>query len=157
MLESPSLLVRPPDAAAVRAVVEPATGAPLGSARRRRGRGFWGRWFGRPVLEVREHEDEPLLFTVRRCWGWPGGREVRDADGRFVGTLRGWCIWDRFGRPLAGRAAPGGPGYEELGSPEGRVLAILHYEISGIRLSFTPEVAADPFAKMLVLAAALEW
>jgi len=148
MLESPSLLVRPPDAAAARAIVEPQGGAPLGVARRRGG--WWGCWLGRPVLEVREHEDEPLLFTVRRLWLWPGGREVRDADGRPLGTVRAGRVWDRFGRPLACRAG------EAFGGADGRVLALLRREPDGVRLTFTPEVEADPLVKMLLLASALD-
>ncbi len=63
--------------------------------------GPWWRVFGRDVLAVHEHEDEPLLFTVRRAWSLLPRREVRDADGQRVGSLLGRLVQDRYGQTLA--------------------------------------------------------
>src|SRR5262245_8696869 len=90
-----------------RAIVAPG-GRPLGRARWVRpgtGRG-WG-WWRRAVLEVREHEDEPLVFTLRRCWTLAPWYEVRDADERTVGYLIGPLVQDRYLNKLALRRREG--------------------------------------------------
>ena len=62
MLEQQLLVLRPNPAPMPETLVEAATGAPLGFTRWQP-RGSWlARWFLGPVMEVREHEDEPLLF-----------------------------------------------------------------------------------------------
>jgi len=82
-------------------------------------------------------------------------REVCDADGHHVGILAGPQVRDRFGRNLAvlqrernGRAAV-------FRSPDGRSLGRVTADADGVRVAFGPAVAGDPFAKMLLLAAAL--
>jgi hypothetical protein len=85
-----------------RAVLDALTGMPLGFAGwRRRGGRLWPRWLSRPVLEVHESDDAPLLFTVHGLWGLSSRWEVRDADGNVLGLLCGPLIKDRFGRNLA--------------------------------------------------------
>jgi hypothetical protein len=67
------------------------------------------------------------------------GRRLRDRYGRALARAR----------PLAGR-----PGYV-FATPDGEALAEWEPGAGGPRLTFRPEVAEDPFAKMLLLAAAL--
>jgi hypothetical protein len=151
MLENPVLVLRPGAAPGAREIVAADTATPLGHA-------WWvrpGGWLARPILAVHEHEDRPLLFTVRRCWGlWPV-REVRDAEGRRVGFVSGRQVRDRYGRRVAqARPLADRTGYVFL-DPEGQALADLGPGQGGPHLTFRPEVAHDPFAKMLLLAAAL--
>jgi hypothetical protein len=148
MLEYATLLLRPPDAHSIQAIVDPSTGAPAGFVRPRPG-GFWERWLAGPVLEVREHEDASLLCVVR-CGRFRGGRQVYDADGRRVGAVRGRRLEDRRGRVLAVR----GTG-DVFRDAEGQPLAELRPGKEGLSVGFTEAIAADPFAKMLVLAAAV--
>jgi hypothetical protein len=153
MLERPELLLA--YAAGVRwSIADPETGVVLGFARRDSGGGppWWG-VLGPSVLAVHEQEDEPLVFTVRRAWGlWPR-REVRDADGHAVGSLRGGAVLDARGRPLAvAERAGDGDVYRGRGGEE---LAVLTPTSGGLRLTFHPGVR-DPFLRMLLLAAALD-
>jgi hypothetical protein len=149
MLERGVLLVRPPPASAVRAIVDADSGAPLGFARREAPRS-WCRPFARAILAVHEHEDAPLLFTVRRAWGLLPRREVRDADGHPVGSLLGRAVHDRHGRRLAALYG------EVFRGRDQRPLAELTAGEEGTRVAFSPDIAGEPFLKMLLLAAALE-
>ncbi len=147
MLERGRLLVRDAGGGA-RAIVDAATGAPLGSARPAAPGPTW--LPGRPVLEVREDGDAPLLFTVRRDW-WPLARhEVRDADGRLVGRLAGPLVTGYAGLPVAARGSDGA-----YRAADGRVLARVERGRAGVEVSFAEEADADPFLRMLLLAAAL--
>lgn len=155
MLEHATLLLRPPDPSMVQAVADPATGASLGFARRRPP-GLWERWLGGWVVEVYEQEDASLLCTIRRGWLRPQCRLVYDADEQGVGVVRGRRLEDRRGRVIALRwqdAAGKGDVYRD---PAGRPLATVRPGRDGLAVAFTEEVTADPFAKMLVLAAALQ-
>lgn len=96
MLEHAMLLLRRLDSSAVQAVVEPSTYAPLGFVRLRP-RGLLESWFAGPLLEVREHEDESLLCTIRNSRLRPYTRLVYDADDRGVGVVRGRRLEDRNG------------------------------------------------------------
>lgn len=108
-----------------------------------------------PALETRESGDEPLLFTLRRAWTlWPAW-DVCDAEGERVGRLIGERVLDRWDHPLARRvaAAPGrGGAYHD---PLNLVLAWWLDDPAGTRLTFRPTAQADPFLKMLLLAAVL--
>jgi hypothetical protein len=155
MLEHSTLLVRPRGAAPVQAIVAADTGAPLGLARWTGGEAppWW--WpFDNRVLAVHEYEDEPLLFTVRRCWGLVSCQEVRDAEGHRVGTLAGSRVRNRFGRKLAVlcREGRGTWAFRGLG---GEPLARVTGDERGRQVAFGPGVEGDPFAKMLLLAAVL--
>jgi hypothetical protein len=154
MLEEPVLLLGPSDTLMTRAVVS-AAGAPLGWARWRAPGPWWRRWLTRRVLEVHEHEDDPLLFTVRRCRTILPWHEVRDADGRRVGFLLGGRVGDRAGQRVAVRQRLGDGETQVFRTPDGRTLAEVSGDEGGLRLSFAPAVAHDPFAKMLLLAAVL--
>jgi hypothetical protein len=151
MLEYPTLLLPPRGASATQAIVDASTGAPLGRARWRGGP-WWERLLC-PTLAVHEHEDEPLLFTVRRCWGLRPRHEVRDAEGRRVGFLQGPRVRNRFGRELAVlRQEEGGAAFR---TPDGRSLALLTAGPEGVQVAFSTDIDAEPFVKMLLLAAAL--
>src|SRR5262249_50101744 len=115
--------------------------------------GLW-RWLNRPILEVHEQEEAPLLFTVHYRWGWPGRLEIRDAEDCIVGALIGRFILNEFSRRIAERR-PMGHGMLGLVGPKGETLATLTQIDAGLRLEFRPEVENDPFLKMLLLAAAL--
>jgi hypothetical protein len=156
MLEARALLIRAGDAAGVRAIADAATGAPLGYARPApaNGRPWWRRLPG-PAVEVREQEDEPLLFTVRRAWSLLPRYEVRDAEGGWVGTLQGPFLEDRYGRRLAAvRPGPAPDVWVVCGS-DGRELAALVGRGGGVEVRFAEAVEEEPFAKMMLLAAAL--
>src|SRR4051812_33817033 len=99
MLERARLLVRDTLADGSQPIEDPATGVPLGSARPSAGPALWP--LARQVWEVREAEDAPLVFTVRRAWSLLSRYEVRDAEGRPVGSLAGCFVSERRGRPLA--------------------------------------------------------
>jgi hypothetical protein len=151
MLEQRVLLVRPRSASAVQAIVDGESGAALGSVRwKSESRSSWWRLFGRCVMAVHEHEDEPLLFTLRRAWSLLPRREVRDAEDHPVGSLFGRLVHDRFGRPVA--ALQDGL----FRSPRRRILAELTSTPEGLRLAFSPDISGQPFVKMLLLAAALQ-
>ena len=154
MLEHATLLLRPPDAAAVQAVVDAAGGAPLGFARPRPA-GLLARWLAGPVVEVHEHEDNSLLCVIHRGLLRPHWRLVCDAEGRPVGAVRGRRLEGRDGCVVAVRRPDAAPGGDVFRDPEGRLLATLLPRQRGATLTFTDAIAADPFAKMLVLAAAL--
>jgi hypothetical protein len=151
MLEHRVLLLRGGTAEAERCIVDGDSGIALGTARwqHANGRG-WRKWFHRRILEVREQEDEPLVFTVRRCWRFWPQRQVRDADEQEVGALIGHHVRDRFGRMVASFEngvfhAPDQP----------NTLAELTTTADGLRLTFDDDIAGEPFIKMLLLAASL--
>jgi hypothetical protein len=150
MLEESELLLGQPGRDAGRDIAA-ASGAPVGSARwRPPGRPAWWR-FGRRVLEVREHDDEPLVFTVRRCWGLLSRYEVRDADGHGIGYVLGPWLQDSYGGCLAVcRPEAGG-----VLAPDGDVLAAVSNGGGATRVRFASSAAGDPFLKMMLLAAAL--
>lgn len=174
MLEHPALLLRPwqPSAdAPFRLILDPATGEVLGRARwRPPAPSTWLRWLRRATLEVVETEDESLVFTVCRCWGWPARWQAADALGRPVGQFRqgvrgafilsglspGAAVMvgrDRLGRWLV-MARPAGPVYlsEEAGWKRMGALACSE---AGLRVEFDDEGTDNPYTRMVVLAAAL--
>jgi hypothetical protein len=150
MLEQQVLLVRPCTASAKQAIVDGESGMPLGFVRWKDEltSSWWP--FGRCLLAVHEHEDEPLLFTLHRAWSLLPRREVRDAENQPVGSLFGRLIHDRFGRPL-GSLQDG-----LFLSPRRRLLAELKITPEGLLLSFSPDIGGQPFVKMLLLAATLQ-
>jgi hypothetical protein len=155
MLEHRVLLVRPARASAVQVIDDGDSGAPLGFVRRvAAAPASWWPSFGRPILAVHEHEDEPLLFTIRRAWSLLPRREVCDADGSPVGSLLGRFVQDRHGRTLA--ALQGNNGGGSFRSPTHHTLAEWTATAEGMRIEFGPEIIGEPFVKMLLLAAALE-
>ena len=161
MLEQPALLLRPGDADGAApvcrrvTVVDPATGEPLGSARRHGGRGrlAWLRWWEPPLLRVHESDDEPLLMTLRQGWGtrWL----VQDADGIVVGRLRRNVLLDRRDQEVAVLRRAPDRAESVYEGPEQRPLAVTAAVAGGVRLTFLPEAPDSPFLRMVLLAAAL--
>jgi hypothetical protein len=152
MLEHNSLVLRPGGASSPWTILDP-TGRALGFACWQvTGSPLWA-WLVPSVLEVREQEDAPLVFTVRRGWGWRARFAVGDAEGRLIGRLAESAILDRQGRPIARYvlAADGG-GWR---GPGGEELAHLTMGDSDRRLTFALASGPDPFLRMLLLAAAL--
>jgi hypothetical protein len=170
MLEEPALLLRPwvgarsgppgrrsvqPEPGPERAIVEPTSGKVLGVVRRRPGTRSWLDWLAAPVLEVYESLDESLLCTLRPRWGLPPGREVRDAEGRRVGVVCCGVVYDRLGWRFARRRRfDHSPAARFLAS-DGSELATLTASDEGALLTFAPCMEANPFAKMVLLAAVL--
>jgi hypothetical protein len=152
MLEQHVLLVRPCSSSGVRSIVDGDSNKPLGSARRQ-SPSFWQRLFGRPVLAVHEHGDEPLLFTIHRAWGFLPRRVVRDAEGHLVGmcSYRGRLVHDRHDQLVAAHRIEDGT----FRDPAQRVLAEVTITTDGLRIAFSADLAGEPFIKMLLLAAVL--
>ncbi|HTU16704.1 MAG TPA: hypothetical protein VMG10_01470 [Gemmataceae bacterium] len=155
MLESRVLLVRPRSPSGVWAIVDGDSGKPLGFARWERQKpSCWWRFFACSSLAVHEHEDEPLLCTIRRTWGLLPRCVVRDAEGQQIGSCSfiGRIIRDRYSRPLAAFHGEDGT----MRSPTNRVLAEWTATADGLRLVFGDGIAGEPFVKMLLLSAALQ-
>ena len=137
-------------------IIDPITEAALGFASRRRTRGrfAWLRAWGPPVIEVHESDDEPLLFTMRRGWGFGRRWRVEDAEGTSVGRVVGPFLLDRRERPLAVLRRPEArrASYRDA---QGGELAATEVGDEGIRLTFRPDGEGNPFVKMLLLAATL--
>jgi hypothetical protein len=155
MLEQTRLLLGHWGPDGMRAIVAADTGQPQGFAcwRSRAGLSWWRR-LGRPVLEVHEQEDQPLLFTVRRCWTLWTSYEVCDADDRHVGYVLGATLYDRSGRKLAvRRASETGTLFQD---PTGLPLARWESGPESDVFAFLPEVQDNPFSKMVLLAAVLQ-
>jgi hypothetical protein len=148
MLERGSLRVREPGADGSRLIEDAATGAELGTARPAP-RPWWLPL--RSVLEIRETGDAPLVFTLRRGWPLLLQREVRDAEGRPVGRLLGPLVEDAAGRRLAILGPDG-----SFRRPNGVTAARLTAEKGCITIRFEGETDADPFGRMLLLAAVLQ-
>lgn len=127
------------------------------------------------TLEVRETEDESLVFMVHRAMGWWRRRiDIYDADDRWMGCGEkrafwgqgGFWIYDRRNLPFAQiRGAFQSRGYRFLG-PDGRELGTVTRERTEPRteasapvqhclVSISDELAGQPLAKMLLLGVAL--
>jgi hypothetical protein len=144
MLERQALVIHPKEAAGRRVLADAGTGVAVGYAR-------WRRRALGAVLEVRELEDEPLVFTLGRSWFLLGRRVVRDAEGKVVGFVGSAEVQDRWGYRLARR----GTGESRFRGKAGQDLAVLERVPEGWRLTFSGELEGEPFVKMLLLAAVL--
>jgi hypothetical protein len=151
LLEQTVLLLRPPDAAGRRLLLAE-SGQPVGFAHQL-DQGWWSWW--RPAVAVHEDEDQPLVFTVKRCFTLLPRREVIDGDGELVGVIALPWLFDRWGN-LAGevRAPHGGSGVFQA---NGSVLAEWGPWGDTLRLEFKPAVRKEPYVKMLLLAAILHF
>jgi len=155
MLENSTLLLRPAANSAGWQVLAGKPQVVVGLARWRVSRpGTWWSSVWPRVLEVRELEDEPLLFTLRRCWTLLSWFEVRDADDHSVGCFLDPVILDCNGCRCAVRYEDG-PGKEMFLNPLGVCLAQLAREGKVVRLDFEEVIEKEPFLKMLFLAVAL--
>jgi hypothetical protein len=158
MLEQTSLLLLPWDGTPprrARCILDAGTRAPLGLARSCPPAQFWSRWLGLPSLEVCETADLALLCQVHRPWPRPARWSVTDADGQLVGRLHGGDVTDRLGQTVAVRAPLAGGAGERFVSPAGVELGVLEPGEEGLRLSFAVWLEGEPFARMLLLAAAV--
>jgi hypothetical protein len=150
MLEHRVLLVRSCTASSMQVIVDGESGVALGYARwATEPTPWWRRLFGCGVLAVHEQEDEPLLLTIHRAWSWLPRRCVCDAEGKPVGVLLGRLIHDRHGCLVA--TLENGIFH----APDRRLLAELTATAEGLRLTFSDDIAGEPFIKMLLLAATL--
>ena len=147
MLEHAMLLLRRLDSSAVQAVVEPSTYAPARLRTAAAGAAWLESWFAGPLLEVREHEDESLLCTIRNSRLRPGTtvglRRRRPRRRRGAGRR----LEDRNGRIVAMRR----PNAERIGDAfldaKGRSLATLRPGDEGIVITFAEATAEDPFTR----------
>jgi hypothetical protein len=148
MLERGKLLIRDADSEGSRSIEDAATGEPLGSARPVERQ---PRWLpARRVLEVREAEDAPLVFTVQRAWSLLSRYDVRDADGRLIGSIAGVLVASRGDRRFA-LCGPDG----NISACDGKLLARVIRTKKGTEIGFADADVLDPFARMLLLAYAL--
>jgi hypothetical protein len=137
------------------AILEPNAGALVGLVRPRPNtQSFWTRWFGRAQLAVYESDDEPLVCTLLRGWGPGSAWELRDADGHMVGRITKSHLQGPLGRyPIhVKRPKPTVVGFHDS---QGRALAGLTRQGNDWILSFEGACKGDPFARMLILGAAL--
>jgi len=153
MLELSRLLIEPLGPDGVRGIVDGDSGGRVGFATWRPSRYSWW-WPGSPTLSVHEQLDAPVVFTVHRRWNWPPRREVRDAEGNSVGELIGDWVRDQTSRRVATRVRREGHAAAFLDA-EGTPLASYWVDGDGMHFDFAPEVAGEPFLKMVLLAAAL--
>lgn len=164
MLEWPRLLIRAPaDESAARAdgwmILDPITDTRLGFAGWRQRRG----WPARPVLEVYETDDASLLLTMRREGVFGARWRVRDADGRSVGVIMpaasrqrsGDVLISRFGLAFAWIAGAAAQTARRVTDVDGMEIGSLSRSDAGLEVEFAERFGADPFARMVLLAAAL--
>jgi hypothetical protein len=160
MLERPGLVLgpwgppdAPGDAAPRRAVLDAATGEPLGFVRQAAPGPRWLRWLAPVVFEVYETEDASLLCTVRapswsrRAW------EVQDSEGRRVASVVRAVVLDAEGARQA--VLRGSPDGGIFCNPSGLELASFARTAAGTTLRFAPAVEGHPFARMALLGATL--
>src|SRR5207248_6611106 len=161
-------------------IFDPRTHEPLGVIRQQAGwlRNFLGRFLSQRFLttklEVRETEDESLVFTVRRTMGWWRQRiDVYDADDHWMGSGEqggmygrgGFWIFDARNLPLAEiRGALPAEGCR-FQAPDGRLLCMVTREgtepgwpvsagANPYVVSIDETLAKQPLAKMLLLGTA---
>jgi hypothetical protein len=156
LLERKALLLGRRHESGRRVILDAETGTAVGF-RQHRPRAGWRARFTRRVVEVREQEDDSLLFVVRRCWSLFAWFEVSDADDALVGWHGLSMLLDRTGRRVALREDEAETGTSWFNGSDGRVLARLAPQGDDVRLTFADEVTEEPFVKMLLLAAALRW
>src|SRR5262249_39560889 len=130
-------------------------GAPLGLVRRGARSGGWLRWLAACPLEVCETEDAALLCVVRPV-GWRRRAwRVLDAEERLAGIVRREVLLARYGNCLALVRREAAGRSVAFVSPEGLPLGALAPSAGGAVLTFAASVTNDPFARMVLLAAAL--
>jgi hypothetical protein len=152
MLESQQFFIRAGGAGLE--VLEAEGGVRVGEARERPAALGWllpRAWRPR-TIEVIEQPEGALVFTMKKRLT---GRvvEIVDAEARRVGGVGpGGEVRDNLGKPLADveRAA----GEIRFVTSGGEVIASLRLDAE-CRLSINDELAEQPFAKMLLLAAAI--
>jgi hypothetical protein len=136
-------------------VLDAETRQVLGFVSRRSSAPFWRRWLERVALEVHEHDDEPLLFTLYRRRLRARAWDLFDAEEHPVGKMTHNRIVDRFGLVLARAAFTSHDSGGTFQAPDGMELGNWAADGNGWRMSFSAALAANPFAKMLLLGSAV--
>ena len=138
------------------------------------------RWFVSKKLmptriEVREPPDGSLVFTISRGWYlFRAHVEVRDAQGELVGTFRsklvtiggGFWVYDKHGNEFAEVKGSWTGFHFRFLTPDGIELGEVSKKFEGLGkelftsadsylVTISDELAEQPLAKMLLLAAAL--
>jgi hypothetical protein len=151
MLEHSSLLIRRNGMAWD--IVEPDSGRPLGYARVHPPRStWWLGWLKRGAVDVYEVEDEPLVFTLRRLWGFSARWEICEADGHRVALVRLGRILDAFGQPWAMiESTPDGVHFRA----GDREFAHAQQSSAGVQIHFASELQDHPLTKMSLLGAVI--
>ena len=151
MLEASTLLIR--RVAEGCDILEPESDRPLGIARPRPPLFSWVMgWFQRRAVDVFEAEEEPLVFTLRRLWGFSRKWEICDADGNRVALVKRGQIYDAFGRPWATMESR----HDEISFGAGeRQFAQARRTPSGLHISFARDLQNHPLTKMSLLGAIL--
>jgi hypothetical protein len=126
----------------------------LGSVRQIDAQGWWPR-LARLIVEVRESEDDSLLFTMSRRWALGESWVVGDADRRPVGKLCGNLLRDALGRRLAVLEKQDGGISGRWRDLEGRELGTFAEADQGMLATFDGSGAENPFVRMLLLATLL--
>ncbi len=125
MLEQQTILLFPPKSTRRWSIVHGDNRAPLG----------WAHWTGGylsgHVLEVREQEEDPLVFTVRRAWSVLPRRLIHDAEGRYIGAVLGSRVENAKGRLLIRRAWHKDRRYSAFMSLRGEEIAEVAPRIAG--------------------------
>lgn len=150
MLEEPALLIVHDEEWKI---LDPETRRRLGVARWRPVRAPLGiGWLARRAVDVFEAEDEPLVFSVQRRWGFSSKWEVCDADGHRVAVLRRGRIQDAFGQDWACMERTG----DECRICAGdREFARIRESNDGVHVCFATELQSNPLTKMGLLGAVL--
>lgn len=159
MLERMRLLVRDwsraGDEPLRRLILDADTGELVGFACWQPAAESWWRRLGPVVLEVREWEDESLLFLLRRRWGLGTSWEVRDAEGRPVAVVRPNWVEDRH-ESMAALVERDGAAWR-FRSAGGEELGRVVPGEGGVSVTFAPGPGENPFLRMAVLGTALRW
>jgi hypothetical protein len=142
------------DSPPIWAILESSSCAVVGLARTdTTSNGTWSRWLNRPGLAVFESGDEPLVCTVRRRWSWSACWDLRDSDGHVVGRIAPGIVEAALGRFWI--AVSRSHSVTEFRDRDGHILATISRQSDDRLLTFVGQPKDDPFARMLMLGAAL--
>jgi hypothetical protein len=156
MLENSSLLLLPWTRAHeqwCRGVHDAADATPLGLVRWFGSKRSWLSWFPAYRLEFLETEDEALLMSLVRSWGFLRLWDLYDAEENRVGSIYPPVLLDAAGQRR---------GYLRLDNADrGEILDVGGKRLADfegtqkLRISFAAGLEANPFLRMLLLAAVL--
>ena len=140
-----------------RTIMHPTTLQPLGCA-------AWDdagisrlfHYLGRRRIHVFESEDQSLLMTLCKPWGFSTTWEVLDAEQRLVGRLYRDTVYDGYGAILARMTQDSDGAAWQWHGADGAVLATWR-DLPGQGCYFRFEAALDPnpFVRMATLAGVL--
>jgi hypothetical protein len=125
---------------------------PVGLARWTDAEKIWGLIGPAQILGIFELEEEPLLFTLSRCWALSSKLVIHDSEGQRIGYTARNKLLDHcgFGWALF-RADPARPcgSYWDLSN---QWLAEITVDGPQLRMILSSSLAGDPFAKMRLVA-----